>query len=424
MKTEKAKSGVAGQIHRFVRDSFKPNFGKLTFKNNPVWQRLHSIGSFLWFDTGSIDEAQQRWTREFSALTTNNTLLNKEIQTGRYDGLISEIADLLNSYPKMTSRQRLLEIAFVLNAWHALRLVEKFDANVSVEEHTDLANDVAMAVDYGRRFYEICPERFIIKIPFTPAGLLATRKLSAEGIPVNHTLGFSARQNYLVARVAKPAYVNIFLGRLNSFVVDNKLGDGSYIGEKATLASQKAVRKLRESNLAPTFQIGASFRAGGQIKDLAGIDVMTMPPKVADEFLLLNLPTDQIRDKTAENYTVGLNKDASPDSFNLNTLWEIDDKLIACIDALENEDIDRLTPDDLVEFFREHKCSDVLVPWNDLQIATSAKEGKIPKLENWHRELANKTIGLDSLMNLAGLNSFTTDQQAMDLRVRQVLDKE
>ena len=113
--------------------------------------------------------------------------------------------------------------------------------------HTDLANDVAAAVDYGRRFYEICPERFIIKIPFTPAGLLATRHLAEMGIPVNHTLGFSARQNYLIARISQPAYVNVFLGRLNSFIVDNKLGDGSYVGEKATLASHKAVRQLRRS---------------------------------------------------------------------------------------------------------------------------------------------------------------------------------
>ena len=423
MKTGKAESGIANQIHKFVRNSFKPNFGKLTFQSNSVWQRMRDTGSRLWFDTGSIDEAQQRWTKEFSALTTNNTLLNREIQTGRYDGLITEIADLLTSYPKMTNKQMMLEIAFVLNAWHALRLVEKFDAYVSVEEHTDLANDVSMAVEYGRRFYEICPERFIIKIPFTPAGLLATKKLAAEGIPVNHTLGFSARQNYLIARIAQPAYVNVFLGRLNSFIVDNKLGDGSYVGEKATLASQKAVKQLRQSGLTPSLQIGASFRAGGQVRDLVGIDVMTMPPKAADEFLSLNLPIDQIRDKTNENYTVGLNKDVSPDSFNLNTLWEIDDKFVACIEALENENIDRFTPGDLVEFFGKHKCSDVLVPWNDSQIAISAKEGKIPKIENWNKPLTDKTIGLDSLMNLAGLNSFTTDQQAMDARVRQVLDK-
>ena len=352
MKKTKAKSGVSGQIHNFLRDSFHPHFGQLTsIKSNPVWEQLRKLGSRLWFDTGNIDEAQQRWTREFSALTTNNTLLNKEIQTGRYDLLIAEAADLLTSYPDMTNKQMILEIAFILNAWHALRLVEKFDAYVSVEEHTDLANDVTLAVDYAKRFYEICPERFIIKLPFTPAGLLATRKLSAQGIPVNHTLGFSARQNYLISRLAKPAYVNVFLGRLNSFIVDNKLGSGLYIGEKATLASQKAVRQLRESRISHSLQIGASFRAGTQIRDLAGIDVMTMPPKAADEFLALNLSTDEIKDKTAANYQIGLNKDVKPEIVNLNTLWDVDDKLISCIDALEKENVDSFTPDDLIKFF-------------------------------------------------------------------------
>jgi transaldolase len=424
MKKEKAEVGISSQIHRFIRDSFKPNFGQLnSFKSNPVWGQLRKVGSRLWFDTGNIDEAQQRWTREFSALTTNNTLLNKEIQTGRYDSLISETADLLTSYPDMTSKKMILEIAFVLNAWHALRLVEKFDAFVSVEEHTDLANDLTAAVDYGKRFYEICPERFIIKLPFTPAGLLATRKLSEQGIPVNHTLGFSARQNYLIARIAQPAYVNVFLGRLNSFIVDNKLGSGLYIGEKATLASQKAIRELRQSGMSPSLQIGASFRAGTQIRDLAGIDVMTMPPKAADEFLALNLPIDEIKDKTAEDYQIGLDKSVKPETVNLNTLWDINDELISCIDALEKEDIDGFTPDDLIKFFESHKCGDVLVRWNDKQIETSLKEGKIPKLENWRGALTKKTIGLDSLMNLAGLNSFTTDQQAMDERIRQVLSK-
>ena len=65
----------------------------------------------------------------------------------------------------------------------------------------------------------------------------------------------------------------------------------------------------------------------------------------------------------------------------------------------------------------------MLVRWSDKQIETSSKEGKIPKLENWKGALGDKSIGLDSLMNLAGLNSFATDQQAMDARVRQVLDK-
>ena len=280
-----------------------------------------------------------------------------------------------------------------------------------------------MAIDYARRYYAICRERFIIKIPFTPAGLLATRKLSAEGIPVNHTLGFSARQNYLMARIARPQYVNVFLGRLNSFVADNDLGDGTYVGEKATLASQKAIKHLRRTHRIPTKQIGASFRSTQQLMNLAGIDVMTIPPKVADEFLALNLTLDEIADRTDADYTPLLNLGVDSESVRLNTLWNINDKLIDCIDALEKENLDRFTADILIGFFKGYHCSDVLVPWTKSEIAVSTEEGKIPRLENWHRYLSNKSIGLDSLMNLAGLNSFATDQKAMDNRIRDVLAK-
>ena len=176
-----------------------------------MWQRFRALGGELWLDSGSIDDCKKLWTREFSALTTNNTLLNKEIQTGRYDQLIGECAKLLSAHPQLTEKQRILEIAFILNAYHGLRLVEQFDCFVSVEEHTDLAGEVDLAVDYARRYYAICPERFIVKLPFTPAGLLATRRLSSDGIPINHTLGFSARQNYVIARIGQPKYVNVFL---------------------------------------------------------------------------------------------------------------------------------------------------------------------------------------------------------------------
>jgi len=195
------------------------------------------------------------------------------------------------------------------------------------------------------------------------------------------------------------------------------------VGEKATLASQKIIKGLRQSNLTSSLQIGASFRSGQQVRDLIGIDVMTMPPKAADEFLSLNLPDGLITDKTMEDYKIGLNKDVSPDSINLNTLWDVDDRLINCISALENEDMDKFTPDTLVEFFKNHNCADVLVQWNETQIETSYDEGKIPKLENWQQLLSSRSIGFDSLMNLAGLNSFKKDQQAMDDRIRQVLNK-
>lgn len=421
-----SKSDLRRDIEDFVKGSFAPHFDRLrgSFKTDPLWHRLGELGSELWLDTGSIEDSEALWTREFSALTTNNTLLNREVQTGRYDSLVCEAAQMLGGYAQLSEQERILEIAFILNAWHGLRLVEKFDAYVSVEEHTAVAHNVEQAVDYARRYHGICPERFIVKIPFTPAGLLATRRVSAEGIAVNHTLGFSARQNYVIARIGRPAYVNVFLGRLNSFVASNGLGDGTYVGEKATLASQGAVAKLREMNLTQSRQIGASFRAGVQVRDLAGIDVMTIPPKVAGEFLSMGMRPAQIIDKTAAEYKPGLNKEIDAEAIRLDTLWDIDEDVVECVDALEKERLDSFTPDDLIDFFKEHNCADVLVRWSDSQIETSTAEGKIPQLENWRDALADKSIGLDSLINLAGLNSFATDQKAMDERIREVLAKE
>ncbi len=420
----KGSGKLASEIYRFVRRDFHAQFGLMAEKypSNSVWRRMTQLGSELWFDTGDLSGAEKLWTREFSALTTNNTLLNKEVQTGYYDDFILQAGQILSAFPELDETLRRLEMAFILNARHGLRLVEHFDAFVSVEEHTELALDVGLAVEYALRYHEICPERFIIKIPFTPAGLLATRKLSDQNIPVNHTLGFSARQNYVIARVARPAYVNVFLGRLNSFAADNGLGDGAYVGEKATLASQNAIRELRETKLISTRQIGASFRSGFQVRDLAGIDVMTIPLKVAEEFLGLNLPPGQIGDKTPVQYQPVFNKEIDPEKVRLDTLWDIEDNLVDCLDDLEHENLNSFTPADLVDFFADHGCKDLLVKWTPEEIAISVREGKIPRLDNWRDILAAKRTGLDSLLNLAGLNSFRIDQKAMDDRVTKVLN--
>ncbi len=414
------------QLRFLLRRDFEPRFNHPSgrYPSREKWQKLKTLGTRLWVDSGNIEQIKQVWTKEFDGLTVNNTLLNKEIQAGRYDDLIPKIIDLIEYYADLTDRQKLLEISFALNGYHGLRLVEKFDAYVSLEEHTDLANDVDLAVSYGRRLIKLCPERLCIKIPFTPAGLLATRILVREQVPINHTLGFSARQNYLIARIAKPTFVNVFLGRLNSFIESNDLGSGDYVGEKATLASQKAVRQLREKEVTRTWQIGASFRNGQQVHSLAGIDVMTMPPKVAREFDQMDITPQMVEDRTDRDYPEQIKKGIDPETIRLNTLWDIDQTLIDCVDALEQENLDSFTPDDLVDFFKDHDCGDVLVPWSDEQIRTSAAEGKIPKLENWADALKSRQIGLDSLMNLAGLNSFAADQQEMDEKVRTVLVKE
>ncbi len=73
-------------------------------KNDPFWKALNETGTELWLDTGDIDEAEAIWTSEMSALTTNNSLLNNEIQKGIYDIFISEAKTTLRELPTEESK--------------------------------------------------------------------------------------------------------------------------------------------------------------------------------------------------------------------------------------------------------------------------------------------------------------------------------
>jgi transaldolase len=399
-----------------VRDERTTGPSPTETPSHPLWRRMRELGTELWLDSGDIDAISEVWTREFTGLTTNNTLLNREVQKGEYDDLMEQAWRLLEGYSLLSESDRRLEVAFILNTHHALRLVKRFDARVSVEEHTALTDDLKGAINYARRFHAICPERFYVKIPYSAAGLLATRRLSDEGIAVNQTLGFSARQNYLTARIARPAFVNVFLGRLNSFVADNAFGPGRHVGQRATLASQIVLRVLRDEGRTRTRQIAASLREGQQVADLAGVDVITMPPRVAKEFLELGLEPEDLQDRTAELCDIEVDPEIA-EAVRLDTLWQMSKEAAACADALEQERLAMFTPTRLKGFFQRHRCADLLVKWTDRQVQTSAAEGKIPDLATWQEDLAEGRIGLDSLMTLAGWNSFHADQEALDRRV-------
>ena len=270
---------IADVSYALARRDFSPSFGgpETGFREKRVWQEVRRLGTRLWLDTGDIESASGLWCSELEALTTNNTLLNHEIQKGAYDDFVGEAAEAIRGVePEIDEQQLVLEVGLVLNARHGLRLVEMFDAHVSVELHTDLGDDVERSVAYGKRYFDICPERFYVKVPLTTAGLLAARKLGQLGIPVNLTLGFSARQNYLAALLAQPRFVNVFMGRLGAFVADNGLGDGRHVGEKATLATQRELSALREAGRTRSLLIGASMREATQVAQRQRNDILRL----------------------------------------------------------------------------------------------------------------------------------------------------
>lgn len=387
-----------------------------TWESSPRWRELRQLGSRLWLDTGDIDGAAQRWTSEFEALTTNNTLLNREVQKGIYDDLIGQLLDSSGAIRDLDEHQRIIEVALILNARHGLRLVERFDALVSVELHTDLADDLEATEWYARRLFTIHPERFIVKVPLTPAGYLAARKLSSSGVKVNFTLGFSARQNYLVGLVAEPDFVNVFLGRLNSFVIDNGLGDGENVGERTLTASQDAVSELRREHGVRTQQIAASMREGHQVNALAGADVMTLPLSVADGFLSASLGDEGLVPYQQQTYPVSVSEPAAVDV--IANLWKVTPTFKKIALALTEEPLEDYEADDLRAFCAARGAGGLFPVWTDEDSNTIVQDGKIPVYDRWADRLQNGSVDLDALMSQSGLKSFATDQDALDNRIK------
>jgi len=416
---DRTSTAVAEKMREIVLSQPAEAFRPPAVPAKSMWTAMRRLGSSLWLDTGDMDEIAVAWRREFTALTTNNTLLNREVQKGIYDDLIGKVAGELKG--QAPEEDRVVEIAFVLNARHGLRLSRRFRAKVSVEMHTALADDADRTVWYGLRYHEISPESFYVKVPLTPAGILAARRLGEQGVPVNFTLGFSARQNWLIASVARPAFVNVFLGRLNAFVADQKLGSGKAVGEKATLASQRAVRELRSGLGVATQQIAASLRDGPQVGALAGVDVLTMPPKVALQFERLNPAPGSLSSMVDQDPAVELAPSVNAKALGIAALWDVSPDFKKAVRDLLERDLSRWSASDLCEFLAERRFADVLPAWSPADIQGVTADGKIPQYARWKDRLTRGEIGLDALMTLSGLCSFATDQQAMDDRIRSKL---
>jgi transaldolase len=404
------ESNLIEKIKEFVSVGIEDQL--IVAKADPFWGGLKNTGTELWLDTGDMEEAEKIWTAEMTALTTNNTLLNNEIQKGIYDSFILSAKDIVKSLPL---KQQIIEIAFILNARHGLRLVKRFGGFVSVELHTDTAHDLNAIVSYGMRYHEICPENFIIKVPYTATGLLGAKKLREMGVKINFTLEFSARQNVLVASISQPNYLNVFLGRIGAYIKDSGLGDGSGAGERTVLSTQKWVSELTKNNVEPTKLIAASLRSADQLASLAGVDVFTIPTKVAaDGKIKLD---GSFGSKREEIYTVDLNESAA--LYFPEKLWEVNEKeLILAKDLADN------CPEngnELIDRVHAAGCGDMFPYLSDTDLKFISEDGKIPKHERWANQIASGHLAIDTLLNLAGLASFINDQAKLDERIGRII---
>tara|TARA_R110002073_G_scaffold172563_12_gene329796 strand:+ start:6474 stop:7754 length:1281 start_codon:yes stop_codon:yes gene_type:complete len=415
VETITPESSASQRIADFIRQREEHDSSSREPRNSEFWQRINATTTSLWLDSGDVDSIDSLWCQQFSGVTTNNTLLNNEVQNGAYDELVPQISKLVGNVPDDV---KVREIGFALNLCHALKLVQQFSCNVSVELHTDVAHDSEATMAYARRCHDLCPEFFIVKIPFTPSGLIAINQLRDEGIRVNCTLGFSARQNYVATALSRPSFVNVFLGRLNSYIADNHLGDGQGVGEKATLASQAEVSTFtRGLPTTDTQQIAASLRDASQLPKLAGVDVITIPTKVAKQ---AEPSLDQPwQSQLNHSPTVKLGDQIDPSTVRIEKLWDVSKS--------ERNFVQKailLPPASAVELKQmaaDHQIEDLFPEMASEEKQAIAEDGKIPNHRRWQQRIVRGDLAIDSLMTLAGLATFAKSQSELDQRIRKQL---
>lgn len=191
----------------------------------------------LFIDTGSVAEVEEiaAWG-VLAGATTNPSLLAKE--DGKPEETIRRICDLVGG-------------------------------SVSAEV---VSEDSDGMIAEGRALYAL-HEAVTVKVPFCEQGLAATHALTADGIPVNMTLVFSANQGLLAAS-AGATYVSCFMGRLDDISVDS----GQVVAE--------IVECFRAGGVTSQI-IAASIRHPEHVITAAGLgcEIATVPGKVLRQML-------------------------------------------------------------------------------------------------------------------------------------------
>ena len=163
-------------------------------------QDLHEAGQSIWLD--SIDRRMlhdgelERRIREdaLTGMTSNPTIFQKALASSNaYD---EQIVDAEEEGPTSWELFELLETTDVRDACDAFAGVYSTtrgaDGYVSIEISPGVSHDAEAAVEEARRLWKTVDRpNVMVKVPGTPEGAVAVRRLIAEGINVNITLLFA-----------------------------------------------------------------------------------------------------------------------------------------------------------------------------------------------------------------------------------------
>jgi len=236
-------------------------------------------------DTGDIDSIKKHEPRD---ATTNPSLLLAAAQQPEYQHLVDDALahcaanNICGDKPNMRSCIERLSVNF------AKEILKIVPGRVSVEVDATLSFDTQTTIETARRIISmfeaegIDRSRILIKIASTWEGIKAAEQVEREGIHCNLTLLFSFAQAVACAE-AGVQLISPFVGRIMDWYKAKEGVDSFAPQDDPGVLSVSKIYNYYKKFGYQTEIMGASFRNIGEIKELAGCDLLTISPKLLTE---------------------------------------------------------------------------------------------------------------------------------------------
>lgn len=369
---------------------------------------------------GLITTAGGAIFREVDGNTANQPLVHKVIK--RYlegGGPATWARRLREARPDLTTEQRNILLYAIVCGRIGNDAARAFGAGrpweVSLQLHMQLGKDAEASKRVGRSLRRMVPSG-VVKVPFTPHHphcFLIARDLEREGIPVNFTSTFSARQAVAAALLSNVTLTNIFMGRLNQGL------KAALLGEHVDLEAQRALRRARREAKVKTLLIVASVREWETFPRVAGCDVFTAPLDAIRGYLTqTKMSAADVRSQLETSYEdrLGIADEvvAALGTQRIARLYRVEPELIAFMTELRNsQDYQRLQDgDQLVKRFEQAGFGDLFYA----PTATEWQELRTSKLPDLRSPLTGR-LPIDTLYSLLADADFEKYQEEMDAMI-------
>ncbi|RCK59208.1 Transaldolase [Candida viswanathii] len=247
-------------------------------------EQLKATGTTIVTDTGEFEQIAKYKPQD---ATTNPSLILAAAKNPEYASVIDvaiEYAKDKGSSPREKAELALDRLLIEFGK----RILDIVPGRVSTEVDARLSFDKEATIKKALQLIDlykqqgIPKERILIKIASTWEGIQAARELEAKhGIHCNLTLLFSFAQAVACAE-AGVTLISPFVGRILDWYKAST-------GETYTAETDPGVKSVKEIYTYykkygyNTIVMGASFRNTGEIKALAGVDFLTISPKLLEE---------------------------------------------------------------------------------------------------------------------------------------------